>query len=264
MMKPMMTVFSTCVIATCFLVGCGQSGSSSKDTSTGSSSPPAPPADANAGSAASPAPAAAPPATTAATDAQNAPAAPPSAADTQASQDPLAAPAAQLASVAATEPDPQAASIGSELASKAKSLAQSAAGNTDLKSRMGSALQSLTAGKDASALGSIFQEVKQANLTPQQTQLVKDMGNLASAYVVQKNFASLDGAKGDVATIVNSLRKGSVAQALPALQSLTQNASLTSHQKELLATLADEYAPGLKKASDSLKQGLQGIQGLTK
>jgi hypothetical protein len=31
---------------------------------------------------------------------------------------------------------------------------------------------------------------------------------LCRLYVVQKNFSSLDGAQGDVATIVNSLRSG--------------------------------------------------------
>jgi hypothetical protein len=170
----------------------------------------------------------------------------------------------QFAATAAAQTDKEAASIGSELATKAKALAQSATGNPDLKTRLSSALQSLSAGKDGSALGTLFQEAKQANLTPQQTQLVKDVGSMASAYVVQRNFSSVDGAQGDVATIVNSLRKGSIRPALPALQSLTQNASLTSQQKDLLGTLASQYAPGLMKASDSLKQGLQGLQGLTK
>ena len=94
--------------------------------------------------------------------------------------------------------------------------------------------------------------------------MAKDVGNLASAYVVQRNFSSLDGAQGDVATIVNSLRQGTITPALPALQSLGQNASLTPRQKDLIATLAEQYAPGLKKASDSLSKGLQSLQGLTK
>jgi hypothetical protein len=172
--------------------------------------------------------------------------------------------ASQFAATAAAQPDKVAASIGSELAAKAKSLTQSAAGNSDLKSQVAGALHSLSAGKDASALSSLFQGAKQSSLTPPQMQLAKDVGNLASAYVVQRNFSSLDGAQGDVATIVNSLRKGEVVPAVPALKSLSQNAALTSQQKDLLGTLADQYAPGLKNASDSLKQGLQGLQGLTK
>ena len=172
--------------------------------------------------------------------------------------------ASQFASNAAAQTDKTAASIGSELADKVKALTQSAPGNTDLKTQLGSALQSLSSGKEASGLGTLFQQAKQANLTPQQTQLAKDIGNLGSAYVVQRNFSSVDGAQGDVATIVNSLRKGSITPAVPALQSLAQNASLTSQQKDLLATVADQYAPGLKKTTDSLKQGLQSLQGFGK
>ena len=175
-----------------------------------------------------------------------------------------AEPVAQFATTAAAQTDTVAASIGSELAAKAKSLTQSAGGNTELKTKLAGAMQSLSAGKDASALGTLFQQAKQSTLTPQQTQLVKDVGNLASAYVVQRNFSSLDGAQGDVATVVNSLRKGSVVPAVPALQSLAQNASLTAQQKDLLGTLADQYAPGLMKGTSSLRHGLQGLQGLTK
>jgi hypothetical protein len=144
-------------------------------------------------------------------------------------------------------------------------LAESATGNSDLKTKVASALQSISSGKEeSSGLGTLFQQAKQANLTPQQTQLVKEVSNLASAYVVQKNFSSVDGAQGDVANIVNALRRGSITPALPALQSLAQNASLTAQQKDLLGTLAGQYAPGLKKAGDSLKQGLQSLQGLGK
>lgn len=65
-----------------------------------------------------------------------------------------------------------------------------------------------------------------------------------------------------MATIVNSLRKGEVASAVPAIQKISQNANLTAPQKQLIGSLADNYAPGLKKAADSLQQGLKGIQAL--
>ena len=257
-----------------FLSGCGNSSSTTADNAKSTATPDAAnnaaskPATGDAASptqAATTPPPASEPVNLTATTSNSAPA------DSQAATATAAPDAAgaveqvsQFATTAAAQPDKVAASIGSELAEKTKSLAQSAAGNSELKSRVAGALASLSSGKDASALSSLFQEAKQANLTSQQTQLAKDVGNLASAYVVQRNFSSLDGAQGDVATIVNSLRKGSVTQAVPALQSLAQNASLTSQQKDLLGTLADQYAPGLKKTSDSLKQGLQGLQGLTK
>jgi hypothetical protein len=269
-MKPKIVLSVVLATASCFfLSGCGNSSSTTTDNAKSTATPDAAskPATGDATSstqAATPPPPTAPANLTAATSGSGP-------ADSQAATATAAPDAAgaveqvsQFATTAAAQPDKVAASIGSELAEKTKSLAQSAAGNSELKSRVAGALASLSSGKDASALGSLFQEAKQANLTPRQTQLAKDVGNLASAYVVQRNFSSLDGAQGDVATIVNSLRKGSVTQAVPALESLAKNTSLTSQQKDLLGTLADQYAPGLKKASDSLKQGLQGLQGLTK
>jgi hypothetical protein len=92
--------------------------------------------------------------------------------------------------------------------------------------------------------------------------LAKEVGNLASAYVVQKNFASLDGAQGDVATIVSSLRQGQITPALPAMQKVAQNGNLTAPQKQLLGSIADKYAPGVSKAASALSQGLQSIPGL--
>src|SRR5436190_2238570 len=75
-------------------------------------------------------------------------------------------------------------SIRRHLAVKAKSLSQSLGVNDALKSQLDGALQSLTAGKDSTALGQVFQVAQAAtNLTPEQQQLAKDVGNLASAYV---------------------------------------------------------------------------------
>jgi hypothetical protein len=92
-------------------------------------------------------------------------------------------------------------------------------------------------------------------------QLAKDVGNLASAYVVQKNFASLEGAQSDVATIVNSLRQGQITPAIPAIQKVAQNASLTPTQKQLVASIADKYAPGVTKTAGALQQGLHSVPG---
>jgi hypothetical protein len=275
-MKPTILISAAITLAACLLSGCGESSSTSNESAKGTSGT-APATTVNTASAPATVPATAPAqVTTTATPASTAPATPPSAVPAAALTDgqtpttptpdgsatvknATVEPVSQFATTAAAQTDKVAASIGSELAAKAKSLTQSAAGNSELKTQVAGALQSLSTGKDASALTSLFQQAKQANLTPQQTQLSKEVGTLASAYVVQRNFSSLDGAQGDVATIVNSLRKGAVVPAVPALRSLAQNAALTSQQKDLLGTLADQYAPGLKNASDSLKQGLQGL-----
>jgi hypothetical protein len=169
----------------------------------------------------------------------------------------------QFAQAAAAQTDKLLGSIGGDLAGKVKSLSQSLGVNDALKSQLDGAMQSLTEGKDSTALGQVFQVAQAAtNLTPQQQQLAKDVGNLASAYVVQKNFSSLDGAQGDVASVVNALRQGNITAAIPPLEKVAQNAGLTPSQKELVSSLADQYAPGLKKAAGTLQQGLKSLPSL--
>jgi hypothetical protein len=159
--------------------------------------------------------------------------------------------------------DPQLKSLGAELTDKVKAMVATAPSNTSLQSQLMSPLTSLAnGGQDAGALASVYQVAQAASLTPQQLQLAKDMGNIASAYVVQKNFASLDGLKSEVATVVNSLRKGDVTPAIPAIQKVAQSASLTPTQKQLLSSVADKYAPGALKATETLQKGLQTLQGL--
>ena len=169
----------------------------------------------------------------------------------------------QFAQVAAAQTDKLLGSIGGDLAGKVKSLSQSLGVNDALKSQLDGALQSLTDGKDSSALGQVYQVAQAAtNLTPEQQQLAKEVGNLASAFVVQRNFSSLDGAQGDVAGVVNALRQGEITAAIPPLQKVAQNAGLTPSQKELVSSLADQYAPGLKKSASTLQQGFKSLPSL--
>jgi len=254
-MKTILSCSGTLSLAACLLLaGCGQSSPTPGDAANNTSAPSAPSTPAPS-SPVVPAPASA-----------SAPAAVPASvsAPAAAAPDAVAGAVSQFTQSAASQSDKVASSIGSDLAVKAKSLAQAAMDNPSLKAGLSSALQSLASGQDASGLGTLFTQLKDANLTPQQTQLAKEVGNLASAYAAQRNFSSLDGAQGDVSSLVNALRKGEVTSAVTPLQNLAHNASLTGPQKDLLATLADNYAPGLKKASDSLKQGLQAISGISK
>jgi hypothetical protein len=171
--------------------------------------------------------------------------------------------ASQLVAAAKAKGDTVLSSISNDLADKAKTLAQSAPGNDTLKSQLSGSLKSLASGNDSGGLATLYQVAQTASLTPSQMQVAKEVGNLASAYVVQKNFASLDGAQGDVATIVNSLRQGQITPAIPSIQKVAQNASLTPTQKQLVASIADQYAPGVSKAASALTQGLQSIPGLS-
>jgi hypothetical protein len=238
------------------LCGCGES----KPAAPVTEEKPAPatnPAPTAQTAPAAPAPAPAAPAPAAPTE----PAAPPPAPVAAA---PAAVPdaTAQFVTAANSQPDKQLGSIGTELADKVKALSESASGNDAVQSQLTNSVQALVAGNDAGALSTLYQTAKGASLTPEQTQLAKDVGNVASAYVVQKNFASLDGAQGDVATIVNSLRKGQITPAVPALQRVGQNANLTPTQKQLVASLADRYAPGTTKAAGTLQQGLKSLENL--
>lgn len=142
--------------------------------------------------------------------------------------------------------------IAGELTGKVQALDAILGTNAALQGKLDGMLQSLTGGKDSAALTSAFGLVKGAKLTPEQLGLAKQVGNLASAYAVQKNFASLEGAQGDVATIVSSLRSGQIATAVPSIKTVATNAHLTDGQKTLIATVADKYAPGWKKAGEAV------------
>lgn len=148
--------------------------------------------------------------------------------------------------------DSQLGTIASELTSKVKSLGGLLGGNATVSDSLNSTLKSLTGGADSAALASAFNLVKEAKLTPEQLGLAKQVGNLTSAYVVQKNFAALEGQQGDVATIVSSLRGGKIKDALPSLKNVAASAKLTDTQKQLITTIADKYAPGLNKAAGAL------------
>jgi hypothetical protein len=165
--------------------------------------------------------------------------------------------ATNLLNAAQSSADTQLGSIASELVDKLQAFEAAGGTNSTLTTQMDAMLKSLTGGEDSAGLTSAFKLATAAKLTPEQVGLAKQVGNLASAYAVQKNFATLDGAQGDVATIVSSFRSGQVATAIPALQNVAKNASLTDPQKQLLTTVANKYVPGLNKAAgalDSLKK----------
>lgn len=158
--------------------------------------------------------------------------------------------------------DSQLNSLGSELKSKADALGKSLSGNPSAQSGLQSALQSLVSGKSADSLGGL-QKLTAAKLTPEQTKLATDVFHVGSAYVVQKNFGSLEGAQGDVAQAVKSLRKGDAVSALPAIKNISQNAKLTAPQKQLITSIADKYAPGAGNVEKAL-EGIGGIPGFGK
>jgi hypothetical protein len=197
------------------------------------------------------------------------------AAATSAEAPPIPAPAAAVEAMksAATElttqfvaqakaaTDSKLGEIASELTAKMQSLTAAVGTNAAVKSSLESTLQSLTSGLDANALSSAFKVAEAAKFTPEQLTLAKEFGNLASAFVVQKNFAALEGAQGDVATIVKSLRSGQITAAIPSLKNVATNAHLTDSQKQLVTTIADKYAPGWKTAAGAV-DAIKKLPGL--
>ena len=162
--------------------------------------------------------------------------------------------AAKFVDAAKASSDSQLGGIASELTSKVQSLGTATGGNSAITSKLNSTLSSLTGGQDSAALASAFKLASSAKLTPEQLGLAKQMGNLASAYVVQKNFATLDGSQGDVATIVTSLRAGKIKDAVPSLKNVATSAKLTDNQKQLITTITDKYVPGFSKASGAVNE----------
>jgi hypothetical protein len=168
--------------------------------------------------------------------------------------------AAKFVDQAKAASDSKLGDIAAELTGKVQSLENTAGVSDTIKSKLDGTLKSLTGGMDSAALTSAFDLVKSSKLTAEQMNLAKQVGNLASAYVVQKNFSSLDGAQGDVATLVNSLRGGKLTAVLPPLKNIAQNVKLTAPQKQLITTIGDKYAPGLSKASGAL-DGIKKLPG---
>jgi hypothetical protein len=173
---------------------------------------------------------------------------------------PVVSPLTQLKADAKSAGDPQLQSLSGDLGSKVQSLTKLLGNNADAKGQVQTALQSMLGGKSVGSLNAL-QKLSQAKLTPDQTKLAKEVKDVGSAYLVQKNLGTLEGSQSDVAQVVSSLRKGETATALPAIKRVSQNAKLTDPQKDFLKSLANHYAPGVGKAQESLNK-LKSLPGL--
>jgi hypothetical protein len=164
----------------------------------------------------------------------------------------------QLLSGVGLKSDATLTSVANDLAGKVQTLGTSLASQPALKSQLDGALSALAGGKNVEALDALA-KLSQAKLTPEQTQLVSQVKDLTAAYVVQRNFGALDSVRGDVAQVVNGLRKGEVTTVVPAVQNVLDKGKLTDPQKQLLTDVADRYAPGFKKVSDAVS-GLKDLK----
>jgi hypothetical protein len=163
-----------------------------------------------------------------------------------------------LKSLATENADPLLNSLGGDLGQVATQLQQSFQSDEGLAASVETALKALSEGRDTEALG-LHAKLTKAGLTPQQQELAAEVRNLTAAFLAEKRLSALDGAEGQVATVVNALRQGEVATVLPAIKEIASNASLTPEQKGLLKSLAQEYAPGLSALGKSLPAGLPAL-----
>src|SRR5262245_15827902 len=150
--------------------------------------------------------------------------------------------------------DPETKSLASDLATKASALTKSLKDNPDAQRHVESALNAVAGNKGPAAVSGL-QTLTALKLTPEQTNLSKEVYHVGSAYIVKRNFATLEGSQSEVSQVVNSLREGSPAKALPALKKIGENAKLTQPQKDLVASLTKNLTPGLA-------DGLKGLPGL--
>jgi hypothetical protein len=166
----------------------------------------------------------------------------------------------KFVSQTSTGGDKQLGSLASLLSDKVKAFGAALGDNDAVKGKLDGMVKSLIGAKDSDALNSAFGLVKEAKLTAPQMDLAKQVGNVASAFVVQRNFASLEGGQTDVANVVNALKDGKLTSAVSPLKNIAGNAHLTDPQKQLAGTLTDKYCPGLKKAAGAL-DGVKKIGG---
>jgi hypothetical protein len=139
-------------------------------------------------------------------------------------------------------------SIAVDLTNQVSKVETSSPTNSTAKCGVESTIQSLTGGDDASALKSAYSLTRGAKLTDDQTSNARQFANLTSAYVVQKNFSTLDGSQTDVTNLVTALRNNNTVAAITPMKNIASNSKLTDQQKQLIATVVDQYAPGYQKA----------------
>ena len=165
---------------------------------------------------------------------------------------------ATLQKEAQSAADQETKSLAGDFAAKIAALSKSVEGNPTAQKQLESVVNAVLGARGPAAVEGL-QKLATAKFTAEQTRLAKDVYNVGSAYVVKRNLGSLEGSQSHVSQIVSSLRKGEFANAVPSLKKIGENANLTQPQKDLVTSLMNSYAPGLKKVGDGLK-GLPGLK----
>ncbi len=169
----------------------------------------------------------------------------------------------QLVSSFQSSSDSMLKNIGTDLGDRVTKFGESLKSNEAVKAELTSAMQALMGKKDTEAVSSLG-SITQSKLTPEQTTLAKDVYNAAAALVTQRNFSGHEGMNSEVSGLENSVWKGNYTEALPPLQKIWTQASLTDSQKNLLGATFDKYAPGWRDSTAKRQQGIDTLKGFAK
>ncbi|MBI1177537.1 hypothetical protein GC207_08875 [bacterium] len=150
--------------------------------------------------------------------------------------------------------------ITTDLQDKVQKLSESAKDDPSLTEKLSAGIKSLLGNKDGEAVSSLG-GMSSAKLTPEQSTLAKEVYNAAAALVTERNFSSIEGMDTDVSKLATAVWKGNYSDALPPLQKLYSQATLTPDQKDLLGKMYDSYMPaGWKDSAAKLQQGLDTLK----
>lgn len=134
-------------------------------------------------------------------------------------------------------------SVATENTTKAiDSLKDSFSGNKEASNLLSSAISSFKGGDTLKSLDTLNQ-LSELKLTDQQSQLVDEVKGTVSAYAMNQSFDTSDPElSGPVNNAIAAIKTGDKAGAAKSLGELYQMGSLTEEQKNVLSSVASDYA----------------------
>ncbi len=122
------------------------------------------------------------------------------------------------------------------------SLKSSFSGNKEASSLLSSAINSFKSGDSLKSLDTLNQ-LSSLKLTDQQSQLVGEVKSTVSAYTLNQNFdTSNPDMSGPVNNAIAAIKTGDKTAAAQHLGEIYQMSSLTEQQKNVLKSVASDYA----------------------
>ena len=153
---------------------------------------------------------------------------------------------ARLKTATHASPDPALKPLASELAAKIHTLSGSLTNSPDATASLGAALESLLGTRDLESLAAL-RKLAAFKLPPEQLNLLRDVRDAGTAYLVQKNLGTIAGIQNDLTLLNLALRQGRTADALEGVRRLAGDPRVGAAPKEFLEALAGHLTPAPKK-----------------